>query len=199
MIRFSSLRGSPITAVFVFAIRGTSKSVCKPIPSSLPLSLGPPGPIFRLVPSANFIAVLAARNLRRGLALGLPSGQGMAESFGITPMSARELTLGLPAAEVALLKSQGNLLLTRTPLWYYILREAAVLNGGDRLGPVGARIVAETFVHILKRDPSSYLNPVTAMMTSKLKVKGSVGYMMRNVPTVLDFVRCAQEVTAEIR
>ena len=46
---------------------------------------------------------------------------------------------------------------------------------------------------------SGNLNPVTAMMTSKLKVKGSVGYMMRNVPTVLDFVRCAQEVTAEIR
>jgi putative sterol carrier protein len=42
------------------------------------------------------------------------------------------------------------------------------------------------------------LNPMTAMMTSKLKVKGSMGYMMRNVPTVLDFVRCAQEVTTEI-
>lgn len=42
------------------------------------------------------------------------------------------------------------------------------------------------------------LNPMTAMMTSKLKVKGSLGYMMRNVPTVLDFVRCAQEVTTEI-
>ena len=46
---------------------------------------------------------------------------------------------------------------------------------------------------------SGNLNPVTAMMTSKLKVKGSMGYMIRNVPTVLDFVRCAQEVTAEIR
>ena len=43
------------------------------------------------------------------------------------------------------------------------------------------------------------LNPMTAMMTSKLKVKGSMGYMMRNVPTVLDFVRVAQEVTTEIR
>jgi putative sterol carrier protein len=43
------------------------------------------------------------------------------------------------------------------------------------------------------------LNPMTAMMTSKLKVKGSLGYMMRNVPTVLDFVRVAQEVTKEIR
>jgi putative sterol carrier protein len=42
------------------------------------------------------------------------------------------------------------------------------------------------------------LNAMTAMMTSKLKVKGSMGYLMRNVPTVLDFVRCAQEVTTEI-
>jgi len=42
------------------------------------------------------------------------------------------------------------------------------------------------------------LDPMTAMMTNKLKVKGSLGYMMRNVPTVLDFVRCAREVTSEI-
>ncbi len=42
------------------------------------------------------------------------------------------------------------------------------------------------------------LNPMSAMMTSKLKVSGSMGYMMRNVPTVLDFVRCANEVTKEI-
>lgn len=45
---------------------------------------------------------------------------------------------------------------------------------------------------------SGKLNPMTAMMTSKLKVKGNMGYMMRNVPTVLDFVRVAQEVTTEI-
>jgi putative sterol carrier protein len=45
---------------------------------------------------------------------------------------------------------------------------------------------------------SGKMNPMTAMMTSKLKVKGSMGYMMRNVPTVLDFVRVAQEVTTEI-
>jgi putative sterol carrier protein len=42
------------------------------------------------------------------------------------------------------------------------------------------------------------LSPMTAMMTMKLKVKGNMGYMMRNVPTVLDFVRCMQEVTTEI-
>lgn len=45
---------------------------------------------------------------------------------------------------------------------------------------------------------SGKMNPMTAMMTSKLKVKGNMGYMMRNVPTVLDFVRVAQEVTKEV-
>ena len=45
---------------------------------------------------------------------------------------------------------------------------------------------------------SGKMNPMTAMMTSKLKVKGSMGYMMRNVPTVLDFVRVAQDATTEI-
>ncbi len=42
------------------------------------------------------------------------------------------------------------------------------------------------------------LNPMTAMMTNKLRVKGSMSYMMRNVPTVLDFVRCAAENTGQI-
>jgi putative sterol carrier protein len=42
------------------------------------------------------------------------------------------------------------------------------------------------------------LDPMTAMMTSKLKVEGSLSYMMRNVPTVLDFVRCCREITTEI-
>ena len=104
------------------------------------------------------MAVLATRNLRRGLALGLPSGKGMANSFGITPMTTAQLTQGLPAAEVSLLNSNGGILLQKTPLWYYILREASVIGGGNELGPVGGRIVAETFVRMLKRDATSYLN-----------------------------------------
>jgi hypothetical protein len=107
---------------------------------------------------AGMMAILATRNLRRGLAFGLPSGQGMAGAFGIPPMTAAQLTAGLPAAEVAVLNSSSGLLLQKTPLWYYVLREAAVLGGGSQLGPVGARIVAETFARILKRDASSYLN-----------------------------------------
>ena len=82
----------------------------------------------------------------------------MANEFGIPPLSAAQLTSGLPADEVTVLNANGGLLLNKTPLWYYILREAAVIGGGNQLGPVGARIVAETFVRILKRDASSYLN-----------------------------------------
>jgi hypothetical protein len=107
---------------------------------------------------SGIMTILATRNLRRGLALGLPSGQAMAKSFGITPMTAAQLTQGLPAAEIAVLSSSGGILLKKTPLWYYVLREAAVLQGGNQLGPVGAKIVADTFVRMLRRDGSSYLN-----------------------------------------
>jgi hypothetical protein len=104
------------------------------------------------------MAVLASRNLRRGLAMGLPSGQAAATAFGITSLTPAQLTTGLPAGEIALLNANGGILLTKTPLWYYILREAMVLKNGDELGPLGARIVAETFVRMLKRDGASFMN-----------------------------------------
>jgi hypothetical protein len=107
---------------------------------------------------AGLMAVLATRNLRRGLALGLPSGQGMAGFFGVAPLTDAQVKQDLPANEVALLEANGGLLLKKTPLWYYVLREAAVLNSGNQLGPVGGRIVTDTFVRILKRDAGSYLN-----------------------------------------
>jgi putative sterol carrier protein len=49
----------------------------------------------------------------------------------------------------------------------------------------------ENYARILKGD----LHPMQAMLTRKLSVQGNMGLLMRNVPTVLDFVRCAQEVT----
>jgi Putative sterol carrier protein len=42
------------------------------------------------------------------------------------------------------------------------------------------------------------LDPMQAMLTRKLDVKGNMALMMRNVPTVLDFVRCAREMTPKI-
>ena len=46
----------------------------------------------------------------------------------------------------------------RTPLWFYILREAQVTQNGERLGPVGARIVTEVFLGLLQGDKGSYLS-----------------------------------------
>src|SRR5215213_4064884 len=45
-----------------------------------------------------------------------------------------------------------------TPLWYYILKEAQVVEGGIRLGPVGGRIVGEVIVGLLQLDPNSFLS-----------------------------------------
>lgn len=42
------------------------------------------------------------------------------------------------------------------------------------------------------------LDPMQAMLTRRLDVKGNMAVMMRSVPTVLDFVRCAREVTRGI-
>ena len=45
------------------------------------------------------------------------------------------------------------------------------------------------WLRILKGE----LNPVQAMATMKLKVRGNMAYIMRNVPTVIDFTRVAQD------
>lgn len=49
------------------------------------------------------------------------------------------------------------------------------------------------FLRVLRGD----LDPMQAMLTRKLGVKGNMAVLMRNVPTVLDFVRCAGEITDE--
>ncbi|MGE5251774.1 MAG: SCP2 sterol-binding domain-containing protein [Bacteroidota bacterium] len=63
--------------------------------------------------------------------------------------------------------------------------------------PNATFIFRSTYNHITS-ILTGRMNPMTAMMTNKLRVQGSMGYMMRNVPTVLDFVRCCNEVTTEI-
>ncbi len=116
---------------------------------------------------SGIMAILATRNLRRGLALGLPSGQAMAAAFGLPVLTTAEILNGLPVDEVTVLNSNGGVLLSKTPLWYYILREAKEKAAGDKLGPLGAKIVADTFIRMLKRDANSYLN-VTGGFTPML-------------------------------
>lgn len=104
-----------------------------------------------------FMKFLAQRNLVRGLALGLPSGQAVATEMGITPLSEEKLKRNNSVEENTILEENGKLLLKKTPLWYYVLKEAEIEASGDRLGPVGSTIVAETFVKMLQLDPNSYV------------------------------------------
>lgn len=86
---------------------------------------------------------LAMRDLQRGEGVGLPSGEAVARQIGAIPLKADEIGLSATGWKA------------ETPLWYYILRESAVTTGGDGLGPVGGRIVAEVIITLLDRDRES--------------------------------------------
>jgi hypothetical protein len=93
---------------------------------------------------------LAIRNLERGVQLGLPSGQAVATAMGVVPLTPSEVKGGSATVSDAMA--------AQTPLWFYILREGEVQQGGQRLGQVGSRIVAETFYGLLRADRNSYIN-----------------------------------------
>ena len=99
---------------------------------------------------------LAKSNLVRGYNLSLPTGQAMCDGMGIEPLRAETLREGETEDIANLLRRTG--FDQRTPLWYYVLREAAVQQNGERLGELGSRLVAETIIGLLKQDPNSYLN-----------------------------------------
>lgn len=107
---------------------------------------------------------LPFRNLKRGVMLGLPSGQSVARVMKVHhPLTSEEIATG-PDGAVA--KKHG--LHLQTPLWYYILKEAEQRSGGTRLGPVGATIVSEVFVGLVEGDPLSYLRKKGAHWTPTL-------------------------------
>ncbi|MFC5142000.1 heme peroxidase family protein [Actinomycetospora rhizophila] len=89
---------------------------------------------------------LATRNLLRGLTMGVPSGQRVASAMGLTRLATADLQ-----------DMQEYGLHHRTPLWFYILREADVQTNGEHLGAVGGRIVTEVLVGLMEGDNHSYL------------------------------------------
>jgi hypothetical protein len=107
-------------------------------------------------PAQPDLTALAARNLLRGEALQLPSGQNIAQAMGLpAELILTQNRMQLPQRlEPTLAEKLGR----AAPLWYYILKEAEVLAGGQQLGPVGGRIVAEVLIGLLVGDPRSYFN-----------------------------------------
>jgi heme peroxidase len=120
---------------------------------------------------------LAARNLLRGWRLRLPSGQAVARAMGITPMADADIKIGKFTGDPTDIKGSivdssvgGAAFAGNCPLWTYILAETEAVDvsfdttdgtqtiSSRRLGPVGGRIVAETFAGLMLADSSSFLN-----------------------------------------
>jgi putative sterol carrier protein len=77
-------------------------------------------------------------------------------------------------------------------LWHGKCRQAYVFEGVREAKPVLAlKIPYENGVRLLKGE----LDPMQALLTRKFGVEGNMAILMRNVPTVLDFVRCCREIT----
>jgi hypothetical protein len=120
---------------------------------------------------------LPERNLKRGVMLGLPTGQAIGRAMhlpesqiisidnptyrfqvGTGYLVAGELEETVPdiaPSEKAYLEKVFG---RETPLWYYILKEAELIGKGRQLGPVGGRIVAEVFIGLMQADKDSLLN-----------------------------------------
>lgn len=116
-------------------------------------------PALRAVPGFD-PSDLALRNILRSQNYRLPSGQAVAQAMGIKPLEA-------PKPE---------------PLWFYILREAASVQEGARLGPVGARIVAEVLLGVLVADANAFVNAAPAWRPSpSFSAPGSRVFEMRDL------------------
>jgi hypothetical protein len=132
-----------------------------------PLGRLPDNVADRLIPS------LAERNLVRGWRLRLPNGQAVAKAMGIVPLD--EILIGkfedeVDAFNLKDLKDKDHsdrpvkAFADNCPLWTYCLAETNKHTvpglfgiNTKQLGPVGGRIVAETFAGLLTGDSQSFL------------------------------------------
>ena len=101
-------------------------------------------PLFQL-PFGDPPHSLPERNLLRGKALKLASGQAIAKAMGFNPHSNSDL---------GLTESGWN---GQSPAWYYMLKEAELQHQGTHLGDVGGGIVAEVLVGLLAENRNSFL------------------------------------------
>ena len=149
-------------------------------------------PLGSLPPSvATVVSSLAARNLLRGWRLRLPNGQAVARAMGVKPLTDAQIRIGKftgdPADIVTTIDTvAGGAFKDNCPLWTYVLAETIESSVALRttkgvkhiktrkLGPVGGRIVTETFVGILMADSQSYLAQ-DPLWTPSLAINGKFG------------------------
>lgn len=100
---------------------------------------------------------LAFRNLLRGNALSLPSGQAVAGAlnaagYPVTVKSGADLGVDPPPAGAPADFDPDNL-----PLFYYLLQESWVEHEGQRYGPAGSAILLDVFGGMLKNCKTSFV------------------------------------------
>ena len=123
-----------------------------------------------------FIGNLIHRNLIRSQQVGLCCGEDLAAAYGLPALTPAEIE---PSAHKRPLFQQDGADF-RTPLWYYILREAES-NGtstSSKLGPLGSRLVGEVILGAIHWGEFSVLKETAAgTWTSKLlkKLNGTSG------------------------
>ena len=77
-------------------------------------------------------------------------------------------------------------------LWHGKCRQVSVLDGSQQIKPAFTfKAPYPNFVRVLAGE----WEPMQALLTRKLSVQGNLAFLVRNIPTVLDFVRCAREIT----
>jgi putative sterol carrier protein len=81
-------------------------------------------------------------------------------------------------------------------LWHGSCRSIALFHPGTDELPAAAFSLTAPLSNILKIFTAE-LDPVQAMLTRRLNVQGNMAYMLRNIPVVLDFVRCCRRVEIE--
>ncbi len=112
------------------------------------------------------IPSLAFRNLKRGVAMGIPSGQSVARKMGMHVIPDEKLKVGKAnedgQKDNPTIASLDPSFRNNAPLWFYILAEAqqAFKNNDTpiHLGPVGGRIVGEVFVGLMQGDKHSFIS-----------------------------------------
>jgi hypothetical protein len=102
----------------------------------------------------------------------------------VAPLSQEDLMAGNNVGMNDILREAG--FLERTPLWYYVLKEAEVRANGNALGELGSRILCETIIGLLVNDPNSYLNQEGGWDPSK-GVKLANGDPIATIDDFLEF------------
>ncbi len=131
------------------------------IDTSIVFPLGdlPPDVADLIIPS------LAERNLVRGWRLRLPSGQAVAKAMGEKVLDPILIGKFQDQPETQRIGKVSTVFEDTCPLWAYCLAETTHHTTAGQagvksklLGPVGGRIVAETFAGLLTYDSQSFLN-----------------------------------------